>query len=177
MIEFIKHHPFLISTMIIIILLVIFMKLNGHRIPVPVDLPWIPNEIFFFNLQIKTKGGITMAQAKVDQKFHATWPNPVDKYGNAATVQDGSVKFTSDDEEIATVEPNPDGGPYSCTVTTQKKTGATAIRISADADLDESPDADKEITGQLAVEVLPGEATGFAEATSDAPVDNTDTPE
>jgi hypothetical protein len=177
MLDFISRHPYLISSVIIIALWIWWMRANRHRIPVPVDRPWIPSEISFFNHQIKTKGGIFMSQAKVDQKFHATWPNPVDKYGNPATVQDGSVKFTSDDETIATVEPNPDGGPYSCTVTTQKKTGATAVRIAADSDLDQSPNAEKIITGQLAVEVLPGEATGFADPSSDDAVDNTDTPE
>lgn len=175
MYQFILNHPWLISSIMIIILWIWWMRAHRHRIPVPIDQPWIPEIVF--NHSLTTKGGIKMAKAQVDQKFHATWPNPVDKYGNPASVQDGSVKFTSDDESIATVESNPDGGAYSCTITTKTKTGATAIRISADADLDESPEADKEITGQLAVEVVAGQATGFAEATTDAPVDNTDTPE
>lgn len=134
---------------------------------------WHPNEVSFF-INLKTKGTITMQTAKVDQKFIATWPAPKDKYGNEATVQEGSTKFVSDDEEIATVEPNPDGTPYSAVVTTKKKVGSTMVRIKADGDLGEG---EREIEGTLTVEVLSGDAVGFAEATTTAPEDNLDTEE
>lgn len=97
--------------------------------------------------------------AKVDQKFTAEWPAPKDKYGNEATVQDNSIEFESDDEEIATIEKNPDGGPYSAIVRTGSKPGTTLVRIKADADL--TDEGTKEIEGTLTVITVPGDAAGF----------------
>lgn len=113
-----------------------------------------------------------MQTAKVDQKFNVNWPGPKDKYGNDAKVQEGSIAFSSDDEEIATVAANPDAGPYAATVTTQKKPGATAIRIKA-----VDGDGEGDLSGLLAVEVSPGDAIAFGDPVTDAPVDNLDTPE
>mgnify|MGYP002390447942 CR=1 FL=1 len=109
-----------------------------------------------------------MAQAKVGQKFTATWPGPKDKFGNDAQVQDGSVVFVSDDPSIADVQANPDGGPYSATVNTGSKVGATTVRIQADADLGEGV---SQIEGLLTVEVRAGDAVAFGEAVTTDPVD------
>lgn len=130
--------------------------------------PWLVSEVFFINQSIKTKGELTMVQAKIQQVFTATWPGPKDKAGNEASVQDGSVAFSSDDESVATVEANPDGGPYSAKVTTGDKVGATTVKISADADLGEGV---KTIEGLLTVEVRAGDAVGFTEPTNTDPVD------
>lgn len=110
-----------------------------------------------------------MVKTPIDKKFSVNWPAPVDKGGNAAEVE--NVQFSSDDETVATVEPDPDNGPYACTVHTTNKVGATAIKIKADADLGEG---EKEINGMLAVEVTAGEATGFGEPTTGDPVDDED---
>lgn len=135
---------------------------------------WFPKFIVFSSQKIK--GNIFMISAKISQKFTAEWPSPVDKGGNIAQVQEGSVKFTSDDESIATVEPDPDHAPYGCIVHTGTKTGATAIKIQADANLDDDGDPTtgddvKTIEGILSVEVLAGEAVGFAEPTTGTPAD------
>lgn len=140
----------------------------------PGKKPWSVKEVFFIQSSIKTKGVINMQTAQVDKVFTATWPGPKDKYGNDATVQEGSIEFSSDDSGIVSVEANPDGGPYSVKIKTLTKTGATAIRIKADADLGEGV---KTIEGVLAVEVVSGEATGFAEPEVTEPVDNEETPE
>lgn len=109
-----------------------------------------------------------MVQAEVDQTFKATWPGPVDKYGNAAGIQEGSIVFSSDDDSIATIEADAEAGAYSATIKTHSKTGATAVRIKAkDADGDD-------LEGVLAVEVVAGDAVGFAEPTTTTPEDDTD---
>src|SRR5437762_1476548 len=82
---------------------------------------WFPKSIFFFNNQTKIGGSIIMVSAKISQKFTLEWPKPKDKGGNDAVVQDGSVKFISDDEALATVEPDPDHAPYGCIVHTLLK--------------------------------------------------------
>lgn len=137
---------------------------------------WHVKEVSHFN-NLKTKGTILMTSVKVDQNFTATWGNPKDRHGNDAVVQDGSVSFVSDDDSIASVEPNPDGGPYSAKITSHGKTGATAIRIKADANLNDDGDPTtgddvKEIEGLLSVEVLAGEATTFGEPTIGEVSDN-----
>lgn len=113
--------------------------------------------------------------AKVDQVFKAQWPAPTDKYGNETTVEEHSVSFKSDDEDIATVEPDPDAAPYGAIIKTGKKVGSTMIKISADADKDSGEE--RLLEGFLTVEVLPGEAVAFGEATVTEPTDNADTPE
>jgi hypothetical protein len=136
--------------------------------PSTIEPKWLATEIFFINHSIKIKGGISMVQAEVDQTFKATWPGPVDKYGNPANLQEGSVTFSSDDEEVATIEADPETGTYSATIKTHQKTGATAVRIKAkDADGDD-------LEGVLAVEVVAGDAVGFAEPTTTTPVDDED---
>jgi hypothetical protein len=134
----------------------------------PAPAPWIATEVFTIQSQLKTKGEITMTSVKVKQTLTATWPGPKDKFGNDASVQDGSISFSSDDSSVAIVEANPDGGPYSVKISSGEKTGATAIRIQADADLGEGV---KTIEGVLTLEVLAGEAVAFGDPTVSEAVD------
>lgn len=153
-----------------------FIEINIYKSKKKCKKPkgWHVAEIFFSNYSLKTKGTILMQSAKVDQKFTATWPGPKDKYGNDAAVQADSIQFLSDDPSIAEITANPDGGAFSATVTTKSKVGSTMVRISADADLGEGV---KPIEGLLSVEVLPGDAVAFGEASTTTPEDNQDTPE
>jgi hypothetical protein len=132
---------------------------------------WYPNMVFF-NFHHQIKGTIMSTTAKVDQKFNVQWPAPMDKYNNEAQAE--NVSFSSDDEEIATIEPDPENGPYAAKVTTKQKVGSTMVRIKGDAVLGEG---EKAIEGLLTVEVLPGEAVGFGSPVVGTPVDNDETPE
>lgn len=145
----------------------IIFEHNCHRKP----FAWYPKTVFFNNKH-KTGGIIMSTTAKVDQVFFLDWPGPVDKYNNATQVE--NVTFSTDDANVATIEAAPERSPYSAKVTTQKAVGATMVRINADADLGEGI---VPIQGTHTVEVLAGDAVGFAEATATAPEDNADTPE
>lgn len=157
---------------LLVLILLIVIKIQRSKIIIkPEDKPWLANSVFFINHNLKLKGDIVMVKTPIDKKFSVKWPSPVDKGGNEAQVEEGSVVISSDDETVATVEPDPDNGPYACIVHTTNKVGATAIKIKADADLGEGV---KEINGMLAVEVTAGEATGFGEPSTTDPVDDED---
>lgn len=167
--------------LILILLFVILHKINELLKPTPGLEEWNVKTVEFKNLKIKIKGVLIMTTAKVDQVFHLDWPGPKDKYGNPATVQ-GEASFSSDDEEVATIEPAPERSPYSAKVTTKQSVGSTMLRIKADANLTDDGDTTtgddvKEIEGTHSVEVLSGEATGFLEPTATEPADNPDTEE
>jgi hypothetical protein len=136
--------------------------------PEPEKNPWKYAEKVSFNSKT-IKGKIMSTTAQVKQEFVVTWPAPVDKYGNPASVE--NITFVSDDESLATIEAAPEVGPYSGKVKTQEKTGATAVRIKADGDVGEGV---KEIEGQLAVEIIGGDAVGFLDPTATTPVDQTE---
>ena len=156
--------------LLIVILITLSKILRLKVIITPPPRPWAANSVSI-NHTLNFQGDITMVKTQIDKKFIATWPTPLDKGGNEAKVQEGSVEFSSDDESVATAEPDPDSGPYSAIVRTTNKVGATAIKIKADADLGEGV---KSIEGMLAVEVTAGEATGFGEPTTTEHVDDDD---
>lgn len=154
---------------------------------------WKVRQIAFLITHIKTKGDIVMQQAKVDQVFFATWPEPKDKYGNPTKVQPDSIQFVSDfpdiadivkatDEELTAYNDGaadeakiaPESFLYTGKVTTRKSVGSTMVRIKADPT---AADDDSLIEGTLTVEVLAGDAAGFAEGKTTTPVDNLATPE
>lgn len=161
----------ILGLLVVVIVLVIklFKKESTPPDPVPGEKEWKPSRIIFINNKIKIGGNIHMVTAKVDQKFGVTWPSPTDKYGNATEVE--NVTFEADDESIATIEADPETGPYSAIVHTQSVPGATAVRIKADPKVGEEVGS---IEGSLAVEVTSGEATGFGDPTNDDPVDDDD---
>jgi hypothetical protein len=174
----VNQYPFNYMIAASLLAVLIFLIMNNTFITINIGAKhrrrrkalWHPKEILFNNQKIK--GVINMAQAKVDQVFFATWPDPVDKYGNPAEVE--NVRFVSDNEEIASIEQAAEGGALRAKITTKSKTGATSVRIQADPKIGAEQGL---IEGILTVEVLPGEATGFGEAVTTTPEDNQDTPE
>lgn len=144
-------------------------KKFDEQIPPPPGKPepWIPKEVVFSKLKIK--GKIMATQAQVDQTFFVTWPEPVDKYGNPAAVE--NVRFESSDETRAVVEAAPERGPLTAKVTTKGVLGGVDAKIKADGDIGEGV---KELEGIHTVEVLGGDAVAFGEATATTPVDVTE---
>jgi len=148
---------------------------------------WFPIRVYFSKTEF-IKGIIMTITRQVDKVSFVTWPAPTDKHGNPAKVQDGSIEFDSDDESLAVIDSTtaeeldaynaslPEGAPkiptelypYTAKLTTQGSVGATMVHIKADANLNDDNDATtgddvKTITGNLTVEVLAGEASGFGE--------------
>jgi hypothetical protein len=132
--------------------------------------PWKYAEEVSFH-KFKIKGKIMTTTAQVKQEFVVTFPAPVDKYGNPASVE--NVTAYSEDESKATAELAPEVGPYSVKVKTQTTTGVTAVGLKADGDVGEGV---KEIVAVHGVEVVGGDAVGFGEGTATVPVDSTDEP-
>lgn len=101
------------------------------------------------------KTAITMVKMRNNQFVQGTL-EAKDAKGDAAQIEAGSVKVSSDDEGVATLEQDPDDEKKIKVV--GQRAGATVVRISADADLGEGV---KTIETQVAVEIEAGEATGF----------------
>lgn len=81
---------------------------------------------------------------------------PVDKKGNAAAVQDGSVVWTTSDSNVLAVTPSADG--LSATVVAGNP-GVAQVNVSADADMG---DGVTPITGTLDVTVVAGDAVSLS---------------
>lgn len=75
-----------------------------------------------------------------------------DKFGNAANV-DGKPVWAVTDEALASIEVSEDG--KSAVLKPKGAVGSLKVQVSADADLGEGV---KSIVGELAVDLLPGEA-------------------
>lgn len=121
---------------------------------------------FQFN-HIKITGGIQMVSLKYTQQLRGVLGSPVDAKGNDASIQAGSVKLSSSDEEIFTVEKDetkPDDQAAFKIVA--HKPGVAQLDYEADADLGEGV---KTIAGFAGVEVLPGEAVGFGQPSFGTP--------
>jgi len=80
----------------------------------------------------------------------------VDAKGDEAQIEAGSVQASSSNEEVATVEVDPND-EKKIKVTGQRA-GACVVTVTADADLGEGV---KQITAEVAVQVTAGEAVGF----------------
>lgn len=109
------------------------------------------------------RGDITNMQIRDDQKFRIEFGKPLDKKGNAASVQEGSVSISVTDGS-ATVEPDPTN-PFAATIIgvspTADITKPGAVIITADADLGEGV---RNITGSEPLIVTGGQAVGFGPA-------------
>lgn len=142
----------------------VFKILVGWPSPSP-KVVWTCNYVIVNNSKIG--GTIMSTTVKSNTKsIKFSFGAPVDAKGNAAQVEDGSVSLSSDNTDIATVEPDPDNA-YGGIATLTGKAGVAKLNISADADLGEGV---KSITGFTALEVQAGEAVGFGEATFGEPV-------
>lgn len=103
------------------------------------------------------------------QQVDFEYAPPVDKAGQPAEVQPGSVKLTSSDVSVCTVTQDATN-PYKGTIVSVGK-GTAQVNIGADADLG---DGDVEITGEsLDVVVTGGQAVGFGTVTVGTPVEKT----
>ncbi len=87
--------------------------------------------------------------------------NPTDAAGNQVSVKDGSVKFGSSNDGVATVTQDPTN-PMAASVSFTGKNGSADIVISANADLVDGG-TDDEITGLVTFVVETTEATGFGD--------------
>jgi hypothetical protein len=114
------------------------------------------------------RGDIKLMQLKDTQKCRIEFGAPVDKKGNLAKVQEGSVSISITDDS-AHFEPDP-SNPFAGTVVADKPTAdATkpgAIVIVADADLG---DGVNNIQGTEPLIVVAGDAVGFGVASVGTP--------
>lgn len=113
----------------------------------------IENTFFFDNVKIKGKN---MALTAAPNQRIPFVLQPVDRRGNAAPVEAGTVEYWVDDETIADVEEDPTNELAGWLIT--KAVGVTQINYKADADLGEGV---TEISGFDAIEVKPEQAVGF----------------
>lgn len=125
--------------------------------------------LIFDNLKIE---GFFMALTMTTTQEVTGQLKPVDKKGNPAPVDAGSVTVTSSDEDVFVVEQDPSDE----TKFKLKAVGAGVAQLdfSADADLDD--EGVKTITGFAAVEILPAQAVGFGIEFS-APTEQEESPE
>lgn len=151
----------------------IFLILIGQDKPCPPPVP-VPtkDQHLYCNVVIISQfkiGGIIMSTTikSTTKSITGRFGKPLDAKGNASQVETGSVKFSSENEDIATVEPDGDD-ELQFKVTPTGKAGVAKINVEADADLGEGV---KTISGFTAIEVQPGEAVGFGEPTFDEPVE------
>lgn len=103
---------------------------------------------------VSIKGNIMAFVLRDDQRVTVSI-TPVDARGNAAQL--GSVPAWVDGTGQTDLEPSADG--LSCIITPKGVLGTTQISVSADADLG---DGVVTITGVLDLEVIAGQAVGFA---------------
>lgn len=106
---------------------------------------------------VKSLTEITMVKITDSQFVKSGELQAVDKKGFPAQVEAGSVKFSSSDEGVFTVEPDPDSEKVA--VVKAVAPGAGTLTFEADADLGEGV---KTITGSVTIEVTGGEASGLA---------------
>lgn len=92
---------------------------------------------------------------KTTQQVRGT-VQPVDRLGNAAPVQEGTVEYTSSNPDVFVVEEDPENETAFKVVA--KGVGTGELRVTADADLGEGVET---IETFAAVEVFPESAVGF----------------
>lgn len=99
----------------------------------------------------------------------AVWGTPTDDKGNDAPIEKDSVKHVSDNEDVATVEKDPDntGNELAHRVKFTGKTGAFSITTTADAKIGEGVE---EIKGQWTGEITSSQATAFGKIKVGDPV-------
>ncbi len=116
-----------------------------------------PNGTLHFVINFPNiKLSIIMADIKNNQFVEGTLVVK-DAKGDNAEIEAGSVNATSSDENVFTVEKDPENEKKIKVV--GQRAGAAILTISADADLGEGV---KTIETQVAINVLSSEATGFS---------------
>jgi len=140
---------FIIIIVLIALTTIIFHKLKFKN----KNKPKFIMTLEFENITIK--GDIKVIGLKLAQKVRVTL-QPVDRLGNPATVEAGSVSFSSSDEAICTVVQDPENELVAEVFS--QGVGVAQLDYSADADLGEGVES---ISGFSSVEVLPLGAVGF----------------
>lgn len=107
------------------------------------------------NLNIK--GEIKLLSLRSTQFATSGELQAVDRLGNPAEVEPGSVRFVSSNEGVFRAEQDPDNEKVVKVVATGN--GVAELHFVADADLGEGVVT---IQGFMGVEVLPAQAVGFA---------------
>lgn len=105
---------------------------------------------------IKFTGG-TMAQQLGDSEQVRAKINPTSRAGNPAPVEAGTVVWTSTDEGIFTVVPNPENEQEALVVSTGPL-GIAALSVSADANLGEGVET---VTDTIDIEIVAGRASNL----------------
>lgn len=104
---------------------------------------------------IKIEGDITMLSMTATQ-FVEGRLNVVDRLGNPAQVEPGSIQIVSNDETVCIIQRIGEDETAFKVVATGD--GVTQVDFSADADLG---DGVTTITGYTGVEIIPAQAVGF----------------
>jgi hypothetical protein len=139
----------LLITALAIALVIAITLLQGKR----TCSGWIQNTFYIDNTKITGKN---MALTALPQQRIPFTLQPVDRKGNPAQVEAGTVEYWIDDTTIADVEEDPNNELAGWIVTTA--TGVTQLNYAADADLGEGVVS---ITGFDAIEVQAEQAVGF----------------
>lgn len=145
---------FILAAVVLAILIVFYAVRIRRRRPRRLDLL-----LYFDNLKIE--GQIMALTMTATQKATGEL-KPIDKKGNPAPVDEGSVNVSSSDEEIFVVERDPEDEKKFTIVA--KSNGVAQLNYSADADMG---DGVVPIEGFTAVEILPAQAIGFGIAFSE----------
>jgi hypothetical protein len=141
---------FILAAFVLGICIVFFaMKIKRHRSRRRLVLL-----LFFDNLKIE---GFIMALSMTATQKVAGALKPIDKKGNPAPVDEGSVSVTSSNEDVFVVERDSEDEKKFTLVAVGP--GVAQLDYSADADLDD--EGIKTISGFAAIEVLPAQAVGF----------------
>jgi len=106
---------------------------------------------------INITGDITLLSLKSTQYAQSGELSAVDRLGNPAQVEAGSVQFSSSDESVFRAEQDPENEKVVKVVAVGP--GVAQLDYSADADLGEGVVT---ITGFTGVEVTPAQAVGFS---------------
>jgi hypothetical protein len=127
------------------------------------------------NFNHKTNGGNKMTTILKDGEAKGksalvVFGNPINRAGNPAPVQAGTVKFASTNEEVLTVEPSPEDGDFAVKATFTGKLGSADVTITADADLEDDGNIDTQedetiISGLSTFVIEPEMASGFGAET------------
>lgn len=141
-----------IGALVVLVIVMVVIQFSGMRHLKRMLTNKIHISVFINNLKIQT----TMFQLKDDQQVKVKI-SAVDKKGQPATFEKGSVKFTSSDENVATVVPNPDDETEVTVVAGLP--GVANITVEADSDLGEGV---KTLNGASGVEVISGDAASFS---------------
>lgn len=140
---------YLLYVIIIIFLILLFLYKNKKRPDKGKILMIISTK------NIKIKGELKMISITSTQEQDLQIMT-TDRLGHPAPVEEGSVVFTSSNEEVFTVIQDPDDQTKALVKAIGP--GVAQLDVKADADLGEGV---VEITGFTGVEILPAMAAGF----------------